>query len=1221
MRQGQSELLPEYFSFNRDLDNLFVESGRQAHVIWRLDGSFGGLRAVSKEIVNPPGGGTEGIWAEPLRLADYVHFHVWDSSAGLTPLERNAKRYTRNLGSSEVFYQFGSHPYLSVLKTVWVPLERPAVIVELDVRNESDGERSVRLFAEYQSHLSIGWPLREGGRNSAGYDAAIPGIVSKDETHPEWAGICTCSHLPAAYHLGDFAPHLIGAGTLPSRAGGTREPGPGRSCMQFDLTLPPEQSLRLAFVVCGSPRSEEEARGIATEVTSRLAELREEKRSHYERLFVDTAVLESPSYVVNKAFLWAKLGTEDFKHLDPRLGYLFFAGYPAYNFYFASDSMLILRGSLAIGDFDDARRMLRTIVRYQATERGRDTLPGEIWHEMSTTGDRISPNFAGFLFPGLMAAFHDWTGDDEFLREMYPHVRALVEWGYGMDTNGDGLLENGPQGEMADSASEDRNVERSHYHVQVQWLDALQEGARLADRVGDSPSATRWRETRQKLTPLVNRFYWNESERYFEETLRPDGCLDTSGKGYANLDAGMVDEGKVFSTTRLLLEEEAYLTDIESFRARKEFEKTFSTHRSYMSWYVMVRGRRALDLYRAHRPEPASRALEDIAASPFHWTTPGLWPEVWAVDEPSTLRARGCFHQAWTGSHGFIYPLVEGMLGLRPDAAHNALALDPHLPAHWPSLRLRKVRMGRGWLDVECEQEAGVRRLTVRNQGADPLTVSFGFALPLWARVLRLTVDGKERELTDLRVEQGPQDQHACVTAAAAPGGASTAELSWDRAPISFDLAPPSPAILEPTKGDGATLLPRAAPGSTVPVRFEVGNHGRRRCRVRLELDTPGGWAVNGKPARSMVIGPEQTRTEEFLVRIPPETAESYYTLRARLVGNPAVPAARTAYLPVFRSLSAAVDARPVARAGMPFTIQVPVVNLSPADKDVEVRVDVPKEWQSAGTGSQRLTLKPGQKAIATLGAVPGGDGDTAVRVVVSAGDPRDQRDQWELSHPVTVLPPNRPLVLFSGFLGCPLPRSETAEVVNLPANYALRRPHVLDQLLPMTTLLLTSDQHDAVLTPQQVASIIRFVREGGRLLFYCCWSAPWGRGFYDTFGSMAQSDLPQTLPLHYRRDILHAAAVRLTQTGERVFSSVPWGTIPAFDYNAADLLPGARLLAATPDGAPLIADWSFGKGRVLAIAIDCFGFESYVEGLSFDFWEGKPRLIADGVRWLLGSE
>ncbi len=477
-------LIREYFSFDRDLDNLFVEAGRQAHVIWRLDGSFGGLRAVSTEIVNPPGGGTEGIWAEPLRLADYVHLHVWDAGGGLTAVERNARRHSRRVGWTDIDYEFGSHPYLKVRKSVWVPLQQPAAVVEATLTNRSDRQQSLRLFVEFRSHLSIGWPLREGGRNTAAYDPALPGIVAHDEGHPQWTALCASSLSPEAWHLGDFAPHLIGAGGLAGRAGGRTEPGPGCSCLQFDVTLPPDGLTSLAVVVCGSPHSEDEARATCREVHARLAELREEKRRHYADLFARTAVLDSPSYVFNKAFLWAKLGTEDFKHHDPRLGFLFFAGFPAYNFYFASDTMLILRGSLSFGDFEDARRMLRTIVRYQATGPGRDTLPGEIWHEMSTTGDRISPNFAGFLFPGVIRAFYEWSADRSFLEEMYPHVRALVEWGYRMDTNGDGLLENGPEGEMADSASEDRNVERSHYTVQVQWLDALREAAHLAGADG-----------------------------------------------------------------------------------------------------------------------------------------------------------------------------------------------------------------------------------------------------------------------------------------------------------------------------------------------------------------------------------------------------------------------------------------------------------------------------------------------------------------------------------------------------------------------------------------------------------------------------------------------------------------------------------------------------------------------------------------------------------------
>jgi hypothetical protein len=224
----------------------------------------------------------------------------------------------------------------------------------------------------------------------------------------------------------------------------------------------------------------------------------------------------------------------------------------------------------------------------------------------------------------------------------------------------------------------------------------------------------------------------------------------------------------------------------------------------------------------------------------------------------------------------------------------------------------------------------------------------------------------------------------------------------------------------------------------------------------------------------------------------------------------------------------------------------------------------------------------------------------------------------WTIRHRVRVLPHDKPLALYSGFLACPIASDQALEVVNIPANYALRKPHVLAGLLPLASLVLTTDQHDAVLTAAQVESLRRFVTDGGKLFFFCAWSAPWGRGFFDTFGNLAGTAFPELLPLRMRKGIGHSRSVRLTGPGDGIYGKLAWNTIPAFDFNEAELRPGARLLAESAEGAPLAATWDVGKGRVLALAIDCFGFESYVEGLSFDFWPEKPRLIRGGVDWLL---
>ena len=62
------------------------------------------------------------------------------------------------------------------------------------------------------------------------------------------------------------------------------------------------------------------------------------------------------------------------------------------------------------------------------------------------------------------------------------------------------------------------------------------------------------------------------------------------------------------------------------------------------------------------------------------------------------------------------------------------------------------------------------------------------------------------------------------------------------------------------------------------------------------------------------------------------------------------------------------------------------------------------------------------------------------------------------ISHLLKVVPRHRLFVLYSGFLGCPITSDDNLEVVNMPANYAVRKPHVMEQLLSHADGVLTSD-------------------------------------------------------------------------------------------------------------------------------------------------------------------
>ena len=42
----------------------------------------------------------------------------------------------------------------------------------------------------------------------------------------------------------------------------------------------------------------------------------------------------------------------------------------------------------------------------------------------------------------------------------------------------------------------------------------------------------------------------------------------------------------------------------------------------------------------------------------------------------------GCFAISWT-SYGIMVPLIEHVFGIRPDAVHRTVVLDPQVPTGW----------------------------------------------------------------------------------------------------------------------------------------------------------------------------------------------------------------------------------------------------------------------------------------------------------------------------------------------------------------------------------------------------------------------------------------------------------------------------------------------------------------------------------------------------------
>jgi hypothetical protein len=85
-----------------------------------------------------------------------------------------------------------------------------------------------------------------------------------------------------------------------------------------------------------------------------------------------------------------------------------------------------------------------------------------------------------------------------------------------------------------------------------------------------------------------------------------------------------------------------------------------------------------------------------------------------------------CSPQAWAAGAPFL--LLTGLLGLRPSAEHNELAIvDPHLPPFLGRLRIDNLRVGSSRLSLDFEREGERTHCNVVDVRGKALKVSIVF--------------------------------------------------------------------------------------------------------------------------------------------------------------------------------------------------------------------------------------------------------------------------------------------------------------------------------------------------------------------------------------------------------------------------------------------------------------------------------------------------------------
>ena len=413
------------------------------------------------------------------------------------------------------------------------------------------------------------------------------------------------------------------------------------------------------------------------------------------------------------------------------LGYGFAAGIEDYPWFFGCDSEFSILGLNAVGRYDLSKSMLRLLAK--ASERTNGT--GQIIHEMSTNGAVFNPGNLNET-PQFVTACWDtylWSGDLEFLEEMYPLMIKSMQWLEAQDLdgngipNGYGMMEiHGMNGEMIDVAAYTVQGWEALYHAAV----AMKDTNHTDEWAGKKAEA---------LKMYINGKYWvAEADAYADvrgtktqvlelidgAIVRAEGLnkpwaveeLETTKKAAASgsavnpysihhnwivntpMEVGFAPEEYALKALDKAAQytnpfgmfvtgidrDESAGTDTDGFAKRK---KTFTYVGAVMT---LPTGVAAVAENNYGRPDKALDYLHRMSRS-WGYAHPGSMYEV----SPDF----GMMCQAWN-IYSFGYPIVRQFFGVQPDPQQHKITIDLAFPSNWTHPQLKGIAIGEGELQT-----------------------------------------------------------------------------------------------------------------------------------------------------------------------------------------------------------------------------------------------------------------------------------------------------------------------------------------------------------------------------------------------------------------------------------------------------------------------------------------------------------------------------------------
>jgi glycogen debranching enzyme len=815
------------------------------------------------------------VWTWPLKLVHQFELRFLTPLAGEPVPGRSIARQVEITPAGPVITY--THPAFTVRQRLFAPLDRPAVVMLLDV----DAVRPVEILAEFVSDLELAWPGAIGGQYVF-WDQAEKAFVLS-ESQRKVNGMVgspftsSASNQPA--HDVPDSPNQ-----LRIRVGDTARvamPRPGEPAGR----LTPIHLRGIPIVLAGATASRDSVRAIYRRVLADIPRLYQERVAHAQAVLGQSLRVISPEPALNLALDWAALNLDEALVCNPDLGCGLVAGYgpseprgarPGFGWFFGGDAAVNSLGLDAAGQFDLARQGLEFFARYQSSD-------GKIPHEISQSAGRIRW-FEDFPYafyhadttPYWLLAWGDYwkaSGDGETIRRMWPAIFKAYQWCKGTVDPATGLMLNSKGGLGAVEVGDLGVGVQSDIYLSAVWVEALDRVARMAEAVGRTggqgdrrprpsarpePLVVEVRALREKALASLRDRFWLPERRMYAFALLDGGAIrpELTVWPATAMSFGLLDDARGMEAAAAQAGS-SLITDWGARSLAGSSPLFDPLHYNNGTVWPFGTGFSALGQYRYRNPAAGFQGLMHIVRSGFTWGL-GRNPEVLAGMQYTPLETG--VPQQFFGTSFIPTVLVRGLLGWEPDAPTRTVRLSPQLPPEWDTLTVLNAALGDRRYDLSFRRTATELSVALRRTagtGSPPDTLVLAPHLPLGARVTDVKVLGGTALPSD-----PPRETARDVEASVRVAVAGDVRVAIQYQP-GFEVILPQ---VTPGPGDrsrGLRLLDQRRVGDSLAVLLEgpAGSRGSIRVRrgservVPVQFPEPGD-PVDGYSRAEVRVGP-----------------------------------------------------------------------------------------------------------------------------------------------------------------------------------------------------------------------------------------------------------------------------------------------------------------------------------------------------------------------------